>query len=346
MFFALINCCPGNYSFEKDHLKLGESLGNHFKLVFREVRPVTSSNACSGGDGDETLGTTIRESFENVKNNGFINYFGTQRFGSGSNTHKIGARLLKKQFEKAVELILVPKKRDIVVAPKECPLPDNFQPKPCDAPKASSQEPSESPELAPQKPEKRTRVVTVPSYNECMKEWQESKDSDSVYKQFHWKKSNEGLILKQLMQTRNNYQSSFLSLPRNARSMYLHAYQSSLWNRIVSERIKKYGLKVLLGDLVLIDNGDLDGDNACGDQVAGGNVSKGKKGRKKDRRRNRGEEEKPVAADSDEDEDFIPAKMNAVIVDEQLINRVTIFDVVFPMVGRKIKLPENEFKER
>lgn len=32
--------------------------------------------------------------------------------------------------------------------------------------------------------------------------------------------------------------------------MYIHAYQSYVWNCIVSERVKGYGLKPIVGDLV------------------------------------------------------------------------------------------------
>lgn len=36
--------------------------------------------------------------------------------------------------------------------------------------------------------------------------------------------------------------------------MYLHSYQSLLWNKVVSRRIKEFGLKPLVGDLVLQGN--------------------------------------------------------------------------------------------
>lgn len=40
-------------------------------------------------------------------------------------------------------------------------------------------------------------------------------------------------------------------IPRNNRLMYVHSYQSVVWNTMVSRRIEAFGLKAVEGDLIL-----------------------------------------------------------------------------------------------
>ena len=50
-------------------------------------------------------------------------------------------------------------------------------------------------------------------------------------------------------------------IPRQQRLLYCHAYQSYLWNKVVSRRIRTYGIKVLVGDLVNKKKGDMVEEN-------------------------------------------------------------------------------------
>ena len=49
----------------------------------------------------------VAASLRTLSESGFINYFGLQRFGTGATpTHVVGRSLLKKDFTRAVELVL------------------------------------------------------------------------------------------------------------------------------------------------------------------------------------------------------------------------------------------------
>ncbi|XP_056429940.1 pseudouridylate synthase PUS7L isoform X2 [Hyla sarda] len=91
----------------KQHLHLGHLSGNHFNIVVRGVR-------CHSGDTLEDLEKTVDEAVQNVKNRGFINYYGPQRFGKGLNvqSHKIGLALLKEEMAQAVKLFFTPEEHD------------------------------------------------------------------------------------------------------------------------------------------------------------------------------------------------------------------------------------------
>lgn len=90
----------GNFEFSKEVLKLGQLKGNRFRIALRHLT------------GEKE---TIEKSLQNVKENGFINYFGLQRFGNSVAipTYEVGVALLQADYKLACELILKPRENDI-----------------------------------------------------------------------------------------------------------------------------------------------------------------------------------------------------------------------------------------
>lgn len=88
-------------------LKLGRLQGNHFDLVIRDLKP-------HGKHGLTELQQLVKEAVENVKNRGFVNYYGPQRFGSGLcvQADQIGLALLNEKMEASVKLFFTPEDGD------------------------------------------------------------------------------------------------------------------------------------------------------------------------------------------------------------------------------------------
>ncbi|CAN7988732.1 unnamed protein product, partial [Ixodes hexagonus] len=180
----------GNVSYEEKAIKLGDLLGNRFAIILRDV---------VGSRSD------IEEAVQSLSERGFINYYGTQRFGTTSvSTQEIGRELLKGNYEAAVHLVLKPREGG------------NAQ------------------------------------LCACREEWARSGDAKKALSLLQHKGSIEGLLLQGLLKNGPKaFVCALLSIPRNVRLMYIHGYQSYVWNKLVSRRLRKFGLAVLEGDLVV-----------------------------------------------------------------------------------------------
>lgn len=90
----------GNFEFKKDVLKLGHLSGNQFKIALRHLQ----------GEQSE-----IEKSLENIREFGFINFYGLQRFGNCASipTYEVGIAILKGDYKLASELILKPREDDL-----------------------------------------------------------------------------------------------------------------------------------------------------------------------------------------------------------------------------------------
>ncbi|CAG08629.1 unnamed protein product, partial [Tetraodon nigroviridis] len=86
----------------------------------------------------------------------------------------------------------------------------------------------------------------------CREEWAKTQDPEAALKKLPNKRCVEGQLLRGLsMYGKNNIVTAFGLIPRNNRLMYVHSYQSLVWNTMVSRRIDAFGLKAVEGDLIL-----------------------------------------------------------------------------------------------
>uniref|UniRef100_A0A2P2LGW2 Uncharacterized protein MANES_09G154600 n=1 Tax=Rhizophora mucronata TaxID=61149 RepID=A0A2P2LGW2_RHIMU len=186
----LIGIRVGDFCHVKDELLLGQLLGNRFTITLRGVV----------ADSEDM----IKASADSLGRCGFINYFGLQRFGSGSvPTHLIGAALLRGEWKSAVSLILDPREgeRDEVRKAREC--------------------------------------------------YKETNNIEGTLKQLPRHLIAERAIVQCLKKCPGNYLQALKAIPRTLRMMYVHSYQSYLWNHAASMRVQKYGTEqVVPGDLV------------------------------------------------------------------------------------------------
>eukprot|EP00043_Microstomoeca_roanoka_P004461 m.49832 g.49832 ORF g.49832 m.49832 type:complete len:697 (-) comp12504_c0_seq1:2188-4278(-) len=66
-------------------------------------------------------------------------------------------------------------------------------------------------------------------------------------------------ILQVLKKNNRDFVTALQTVPRNQRMIYIHAYQSLIWNKVVSQRVHRFGLEVLIGDLVYDKDVHFDG---------------------------------------------------------------------------------------
>nr|POF09626.1 multisubstrate pseudouridine synthase 7 [Quercus suber] len=269
----LIGIKVGDFCYVKEGLLLGQLMGNRFTITLRGVV----------ADSDDT----VKASADALGRLGFINYFGLQRFGSGSvPTHLIGAALFRGEWKAAVSMILDPREGDILVL---------------------------------------TVIAKAREY------YKESNDIEGTLKQLPRHLVAERAILQCLKKCPGNYLQALKAVPRTLRMMYIHSYQSYLWNHAASLRVQKYGTEqVVLGDLVYCK-----GDNT--ENVSGGMPEC------EDDSYNDADDSNHLDEISGTD---LPEERNnlvkVVTAEDIHTGNYTIDDVVLPMPGSRVIYPSND----
>ncbi|KAI1212931.1 pseudouridine synthase [Annulohypoxylon truncatum] len=276
----------GDFTFENYPIHLGQHRGNEFVIVLKNCHFNGTENLTFEQKLD-IANTTITSALEQVNQNGFINYYGTQRFGTHRiGTQEIGMMILKQDFEGAVRTLL------------------SFDPDLID--------PSDSGSLAVTRREDAARARACWVFSD-------TGNVQDALKYLPRRCHVESTLIRHLGRQPKDYIGALLSISRGMRTMYVHAYQSLVWNFAASKRWELYGQQVVKGDLVIVESSQSDHQTAQDD------------------------EETIHLVDSDSvTEETRGLKAHALTEEEANSGAYSIFDVVLPSPGWDVVYPDNE----
>ncbi|EFC46506.1 tRNA pseudouridine synthase family protein [Naegleria gruberi] len=204
----------GNFEYVDRPLKLGDLSGNRFTLVLRDLK-IPEGSPFSNRNVEDIF----RERIEQLNKYGYINYFGMQRFGITYNSVKreyhsdYPTHLLGQHLLKSNWKTLA---KIILIAGIQNVRDQRAKQTIIDFTEG--------------------KISAEQCYNSLPK----------------FKFNTEKIMLNSYVKTsENDHLAAIQALPMNLLSMYIHAYQSLVYNHMVSLRIEKYGLKVVVGDIVV-----------------------------------------------------------------------------------------------
>eukprot|EP01114_Cavostelium_apophysatum_P021350 TRINITY_DN7428_c0_g1_i3.p1 TRINITY_DN7428_c0_g1~~TRINITY_DN7428_c0_g1_i3.p1 ORF type:complete len:653 (+),score=176.67 TRINITY_DN7428_c0_g1_i3:101-2059(+) len=244
----------GNYKYVDKALKLGDLNGNKFQIVLRDVK----------GEQKE-----IEEGLKALKDSGFINYFGLQRFGTGAvPTYQVGIAVLQGNYEEVCNLILKPREGEFQEA------------------------------------------------KQAREEFAKTGDAGAALGNFPVSMNPERQLLHGMKRMGTKaHKDAFNALPKYTRSLYLHSYQSLVWNHVVTKRVQLNPTEPIVGDLVLV-----------------GAAPKGGKSETTDENEEADEEIEDLAA---------TAQVKSLTEEDVQAKKYGIEQVVLPLPGHAVQYPQN-----
>ncbi|KAI1378213.1 pseudouridine synthase [Hypoxylon crocopeplum] len=211
----------GDFKFENYPIQLGQHSGNEFVIVvkncyFNKIEHLPFVHKLAAAKA------VIHSAVEWVNQSGFINYYGTQRFGTHDiGTQEIGMKILKDDFEGAVQALL------------------SFNPDLLDTSDPSS--------FASRQREDSARARACSTFLD-------TGDAQEALKYLPRRCHVESTLMRHLSKQPKDFLGALLSISRGMRSMYGHAYQSLVWNFAASKRWELFGDRVVKGDLIIVES--------------------------------------------------------------------------------------------
>jgi tRNA pseudouridine13 synthase len=291
----LPNVKVGHFQHATEPLQLGQHGGNEFVITLKNCEPLGIGAAeIAVEQRMKMIQSSVETGLAYLKHHGYLNYFGLQRFGTYSiGTHTLGMKILKGDFESAIDDILNVEEQyfqDVLdgrVPHGHGPASDNNR-------------------------DDFNRAKAIAT-------WKATKNAAKALEFLPKRFSSEFAIIRHLSKNPKDFQGAVLSITRGMRMMYIHAYQSYVWNFVASRRWSKYGATVIEGDLVLSDRKD-------GPVVA------------------RDPNDTEIVDDADDDELYY-AQARPLTADDIASGKYTIFDIVLPTPGFDVTYPGNDIGE-
>lgn len=218
----------GDYVYKEQPIVLGQHRGNEFVITIKNCKILDDTAASKPIEAQvELLKTNLQSAIDHLTQHGWINYFGHQRFGTHTiGTHEVGRLILGEKYEEAVEALLH-----------------------YDEHIANNTEAGDIPEDG-------SAMDDALRHQACML-FRTGKDPDRAEQIMPRRFSAEVCLLRQLnregKKSSRDFVGAIIHITRGMRTMYLHAYQSHVWNHAVSKRWELHGDKVVEGDLVLAE---------------------------------------------------------------------------------------------
>lgn len=263
----------GDYKYSKYPIQLGDHGGNQFNITIKNVT-LTDGQSEPLERRLQLTKEAVEVAVTEMAKHGFINYYGLQRFGTHMvGTHELGMLILKEDYE-SVTNALLHVDQDLLAQISAGTVQET--------------------------PMNRDDINRV----RAIVEFKKAGNPDSALSIMPRRFSAEMNIIEHLSKNARDFVGAILRISRGMRNLYLHAYQSFVWNHVASYRWEKYGSKVIPGDLVLVTT-----DNTA-------------------------------AEDLEDDSKFQRAR--ALSEEEVVSGKYSIFDVVLPGPGFDVEYPKND----